>query len=164
MRKVKTAYVETQQKIDYGTGEVTEHSRSAFTTKEQEPPYVKLYLSHITSIYELPKNSSPVLLEIAKRIGYDNIICINKFIREAIAKSCGMKEHSIANLMSKYVKADLLQRLGQSTYMLNPNLFAKGAWQDIKLMRAEYLKLTVTYESDGTPVINKNLEPNLRLA
>ena len=156
--------METQEKIDYVTGEVIEHSRSSFTMKEQEPPFVKLYISHITSIYDLPKNSSPVLLEIAKRIGYDNIICINKFIREAIAKACGMKEHSIANLMSKYVKANILQRVGQATYMLDPNLFAKGAWQDIKLMRAEYLKLTITYSNDGTATINHSDDKDLKTA
>ena len=164
VKKIKLAHTEHQTTVDFSTGEILASSKTHITGKEQEPPFVKMYLDHIVTIYNLPKSSSSLLLALAQRVTYDNVVQINKWLKLTIANDLDIKEQSISNSITKFVETNVLRRIGGGTYKLNPHIFAKGAWQYIKLMRADWLKLSITYSEDGTPTINHQNEPALKLA
>ena len=50
-----------------------------------------------------------------------------------------------------------MRRVGTGAYVLNPHLFAKGAWRDIKKLRVEWLELNIQYTRDGKRIINNQL-------
>lgn len=164
MATAKLAYTEHQKIINYDTGETIEEMTSQATVKEQEPPYIKLYLEHVVMIYKLPKASSDLLLALAQRVTYDNVIQINKWLKIRIAEELGIKEQSISNALTKFIKKGVIRRVGGGTYQLNPNIFAKGAWKDIKAMRSSWLKLTVTYDENGIPSVNEEVTRELKSA
>jgi len=133
-----------QDVIDNETGEVIS-SKSYKTVKvENEPDYVKLYLADIARLNNLPKGSSAILYELLKFMTYENIIVLNAFIKEQIAKKLGTNVNVLQHQIGSIIDEGIMCRVGRGTYLVNPDLFGRGKWQEIHDMR-----LTITYDADG---------------
>ena len=127
---------------------------------EAEPPYVKLYLEDIVMLHDLPKSCSDILFVLIKNsMTYSNNLIINNYIKDEVVKTLGYKSRqSISNAITKFVGSDIMRRISTGVYMLNPNLFARGAWKDIQAIRSEWLHLSISYDTRGRRIIEARNE------
>jgi hypothetical protein len=130
-------------------GNFKEQRRSQTILLPTEPPYIKLYLENIVMLKHLPKVSSNVLHELIQFVDYDSEINLNPNVRRKIKERLGFKNNrSLSNEITKLLKAGILKRIVYGSYMLNPHLFAKGYWSNIKNMRNKYLILKIEFSPE----------------
>lgn len=133
--------------IDFATGEITEKITHRVKTLSQEPPFVKVYLDDIVSLYNLPARSSNMIHVLLTKMDYEGIISLNAASKRRMAAQLGTSLSVIDNQLSSLSKTKVLQRLDRGEYMFNPNLFAKGFWADIKKLRDKFIELKISYNT-----------------
>ncbi len=138
---------------DIGTGEITTKVRERVL--HSEPDFVKLYLKDLRSLYSLPNAAGNLLQEMAIRMSYDGAIHLNATNKEEIRVLLKTTIASMDTTLSRMVKKGVLCKKGRGSYMLNPHLFAKGKWNDVRKLREEFdsLTLTITYDKRGRTII-----------
>lgn len=141
--------------VDHSTGEVTNEVKTNVIRIPSEPPYVKLYIEDLTNIYDLPKNSPALLLELLKKLDYEGQISLNASNKKIIAERAGKAIKTLDNFLGELVKKDVFRRLDKGLYTPNPHLFGRGEWRDIYKRREAWLK--VTYTEDGQRIVNSSL-------
>ena len=113
-----------------------------------EPPYIKVYLQDLSRINDLGKYDNSVLHEIFKLTQYNtNLVTLNKYFREQICQALNTTDATVRNTISKLSKKGILIKKGTGVYMLNPNLFGNGTWENIKGLR-----MTIEYTEQGRTV------------
>ena len=141
-------YLETEYKIikNNETGEIQEQeTKKVQTVKvEQEPNFIKLYLDDLCRLRELPKTTNKILNELLKYTNYENIILLPSGVKQNIVENIGTSRGVLDNTLTRLVKEEILKRDGIGVYRLNPNLFGKGKWVDIKELRVNW-----TYNKNG---------------
>lgn len=146
-RKVVDSSIEKIIKTDIDGVVVAEETTVTNTIRivEKEPPYMKLYLDDLALLRQLSKMENLILHEIFKITQYNtNIVILNKFYRDEIAKKLEIKDQTIRNAISKLSKLDLLIKQGTGVYILNPNYFGIGDWSSLKGLR-----MTIEYTEQG---------------
>lgn len=127
---------------------VVQHEETShkLTTKqiEIEPDFVKLYLNDITRLYDLPRSTNKILLELLTFMQYDNIIALGKYRKTEIAKKLNITTGTLANALTKFIEQGILQKKSPSEFLVNPYIFGRGKWKDIKAIR-----LSISYDSKG---------------
>lgn len=120
----------------------------------KEPPYVKLYIDDITKVLNLPPQSSPLLYELLRLMNFSGTVVIVKSVRERIGNKLGISDKSIRNRLSQLVKAGVMLRVGgrYGEYQMNPSLFARGDWSDVRQQREEF-ELKIRYRKSGDRVL-----------
>jgi hypothetical protein len=131
-------YEELKETIDHETGEVKTTMKLTSIKHENEPNYIKLYIKDLCKLKDIPKSGNDTLNELLLLTDYQNRIILNSFVKNELCKKLKIKMASLDNNISKLTKNEVLQRLGRGTFTLNPNLFGKGKWQDIKKLRIEW--------------------------
>ncbi|MBX0310361.1 MAG: replication/maintenance protein RepL, partial [Sulfurihydrogenibium sp.] len=108
------------------------------TIKNDEPDFVKLYLNALTPLYNLEGLQNKVLIEFVKLMGYDNIVDMNSRKWELLASNLKISIQMARNRISKLCKNhnEIVKSLGKGAYFINPEIFGRGTWQDIKQIRA----------------------------
>jgi len=151
MRTKKVVKEKIDTFTDFKTGEVQKEISSMVVNIPVEPPYVKLYIDHICLLNNLPKGmTTAVLMELIKRVPYNGELNLTAYTKRKIAKSLGIKNiKSMDNIISNLIKKNIMDRIGTGTFLMNPNLFAKGCWSDIRKLRNQYLNLTISYQDNG---------------
>jgi hypothetical protein len=122
----------------------------------QEPTYIKLYLNTLLTFKELPKQMSPLLFELLNLMTFANkeakhggqLIVLNMFVKEEIIERLGMKMSTFKNNLTELTRSGILKRVGNSTYQANPEMFGRGEWADIKVIRATFDFNTQTVEAN----------------
>lgn len=133
--------------VDTETGLMSDTVRQTATvekTIEAEPAFVKLYLDDVTRLNDLPKSASGILYELIKLMTYENMIVLNQFVRKKIAESLETTDGYIYKTINTLIKRGLLQKIGCNTYLVNPYVFGKGKWADVKGIR-----VTIEYDANG---------------
>lgn len=145
------------QTVDHSTGEITQETNQKVVQLPSEPPFIKIYVEDIESLYKLPDGTHRVLLELLKKLDYEGKISLNKTNKLAICEKIGWKTvASLDNYLSKHlVKKDIFRKEGTGVYIPNPHLFGRGKWPKIQKEREAWLK--VTYKKDGTKEIKGSL-------
>lgn len=133
---------------NHDTGEITKTEDVTVLRIPKEPAYVKMYIDDISKIVGLSAGSQNVLYELVTKIDYDGIMTITKGTRERIAARTGLKEATVRNRISDLAASGILRKSGYCEYEMNPNLFAKGDWQDIYKRRCGF-KFEISYSKDG---------------
>lgn len=123
--------------------ELKEFNSTTINT-DAEPSFVKLYFEDIQRLNDLPKSTSAVMYELLQLMNYENIITLSPYVRQSIANKLNTTTTYINKSICKFIDSGLFHRLGTNTYFVNPNIFGKGKWADIKSMR-----LTITYDEKG---------------
>jgi hypothetical protein len=141
-------YEEVREVIDHETGEVKTTTRLQKARRDDEPYYIKLYIADLCKLNDIPKSGNNTLNELLKLTDYQNEIVLNSHIKGRIRKKLGISIGSLDNNITRLVKQEVLQRIGRGTLKLNPNLFGKGNWTDIKKLRIEW-----EYSENGRDVI-----------
>lgn len=147
--------------IDSETGEVLQYkSETEKVYFDKEPDYVKLYLKDIVRLKELPPTSERLLMVIVKHMGYNNLFQAYKPLKLVICQQLGMSINTLNNQISNLRKAGILipmDKYGRGLYLVDPNLFARGNWKDIKNLR-----LVIDYNPDGTKTLSSNAPEKLK--
>ena len=148
-KKQSTAFTTHETSVtDLNTGEVhtTEITRSTF--KDVEPPYIKVYLDDITNLYNLPNNSSDLLLELLRLMSYDGQIILNSAIKKIMQKRVGYKNlGSVDNYISSLCKKEIFKCVDRGIYEPNPFIFGRGDWKSISKLRDAWLH--ISYNEKG---------------
>lgn len=153
MKKAKKTFVKEVSKVETVNGEILKDSRLEETQFESEPPYVKLYLQDIARLRDLTNSQQKILNELIYDMGYNNIVPNYKPVKEMIAKKLGMAYNTLDQGIKMLHKKGILIRKARGLYLVDPNLFGRGSWKDIKRIR-----LTIDYNEDGTKVLKSNIE------
>lgn len=157
----KTVFRSETTIVDKDTGELKRLESTNTIRLPEEPPYVKLYLDDIVRINDLPKSTSKILYEFVRKMNYDGQIIINAAVKRMIAASICVKEQSISNSITSLIQKDIMRRVDTGIYVLNPALFAKGAWGDVRKLREKYLELKVTYTPSGERILESEIKDSL---
>jgi|TARA_R110001583_G_C5654389_1_gene409059 hypothetical protein len=148
-----------EKRVD-GEGNVTESSNITEFSRNSEPNFIKLYLEDLARLQSMPKGVSSILWALVSRMDYENYITLSAVIRKRTAASCGVSDAVLRNALTKIVAAGIFHREDTNTYLVDPAIFAKGAWSDIVKRRDRYEKLTLTikYDVHGKREISSFLE------
>ena len=141
--------------VDYDTGEIRQEETHRTMQWESEPDYIKVYLKDICYLTNVPRACGDVLRQLCKIAAYADdeniggmVIILNAYNRKIIQNKLGFQNsQSLTNALTDLVKGKILFKLGSGTYRLNPYLFGKGNWKDIKKLRA-----TITWDATGKTV------------
>lgn len=147
--------------INSDTGEVLQFEvETEKVLYDKEPDYVKLYLGDIIRLKDLPPTSEKLLMLIVKHMGYNNIFQAYKPLKIIISQQLNISIHTLNNQISNLKRAGILiplNQYGKGLYLVDPDLFARGNWKDIKNLR-----LIVEYNSDGTKKLSSNAPQKVR--
>lgn len=141
MEKKKIMKEEVVEKVDYDTGEITMERNITTFSVEKEPEYVKLYIDDISRLKGIPEAENDVLHQLVANMSYNNIICTIKPLKMMMAQNIKKKDGTPQSLSfidkacSNLAKHGVIHRVARGVYMVDPELFAKGKWQDIKKLR-----------------------------
>ena len=144
--------------VDSETGEILQKTNVEKSIVEGEPNFVKLYIDDILKLKDVPKASNDVLNILVANMSYGNVVVMIKPIKDMIAEQTGLKLNTINKAIQNLHGAGILIRKSKSVYLVDPTLFGKGKWEDIKKLR-----LTIDYNPDGSKQINSNMVEQLRL-
>ena len=143
MAKKKIVFEETTRTIDESTGELLTTTNKQVSFADKEPDYVKLYISDIVRLKDLPPSADKVLMEIIGQMGYSNIFAAYAPIKRVMIKNLDISMNTLNKSIDQLHKKGILIRIERGVYLVDPNLFARGSWDDIKNIR-------LTIEYDGT--------------
>ena len=124
----------------------------------REPDYVKLYLSTVLALKNLPITHNQLLNEILLRMSYADvdegqIVYILPVDRDNIAKKIKQKPDTIKKAIIDFARAGILKKIANGKYQVNPHLFGKGDWKDIRRIRATFLFESPDIETKSTESI-----------
>ena len=138
-----------RQTID-ADGEMTEEIRMMVKRVEKEPSFIKVYLNDILYLEGISGGLNGILYGIMKRVGYNNELVLNSEIKRRIAEETKKSFNTVNGAITKFVKGKILIRTGIGVYTLNPYLFGKGSWEEIRKVR-----LTITYDLEGKTFVSE---------
>jgi Firmicute plasmid replication protein (RepL) len=152
MYKKKLVKEFTHQVVDEN-GELKEMKQSQVFSVEREPDYVKLYVDDVMKLSDIPKSASSVLFAIVRRMSYTNDIALYAPIKREIEAELGIKEVTLKKAIDLFIDKSILFRKARGLYTINPYLFGRGKWEDIKKVR-----LGVEYSKAGKTVLKTEFE------
>lgn len=157
--KVKNIrYKESKTVIDKTTGEVLAEEKITKVVLQTEPDFVKLYLKDIARLKDLPPAADNVLWEILNNLQYGNIFPAYGPVKKFMCRNLNMKMNTINKCIDNLYKKGILIRVERGMYLVDPNLFAKGKWEDIKNLR-----LVVDYDPEtGERKLSSNAPNELK--
>lgn len=145
-----------ETEVDHSTGEIVTTKSTEVSAFEKEPPYVKIYLEDIGNLNGLNNSEKKVMYEMICSMGYKNIVPAYKPVKQMMADKLGMPYNTLDKSIKEMVKKGILIRKARGLYIMDPSLFGRGSWNDIKNIR-----MIVDYNPDGTKTINTSLSKQL---
>ena len=139
--------------VDRQSGEIIIDKTVKSYKVNAEPSFVKMYVDDVAKLNRLGKTASSLLFSMVKRVGYDSVIALSLHVKREMALEMGIKSvQTIDNTIGELISNEVMTRMCQGTYMLNPNYFAKGSWKDVRELRNGYIEMKITYNEDGRKV------------
>jgi hypothetical protein len=155
--KEKVIYAATEEIIDGETGEIIRHRKFTSTLIDKEPPHVKIYLQDIAKINDLPPAAAKVLNILVQNMGYNNMVPMLKPFKEVICNTLDIKMNTLEKVIALLKEKQILHTFSRGLYILDPYLFAKGRWADIKNLR-----LIIEYDENGNRRLTSNAPQQIR--
>lgn len=141
--KNKTIIYETVEHIQKlnSNGNLEQQELKRHTNKkvEVEPDFIKLYIKDICKLNDIPTAGNNILNELLKYMNYDNQVLLPTGVKQLITKELNLGKSTLDNTLNNLVKKDIIKRIGIGIYKLNPYIFGRGKWQDIKEIRATWV-------------------------
>lgn len=136
--KNKHEYLEVRSTKNHLTGEIEEDESLKRIKVPIEPNYVRLYFNGLMMLTEITKNEMKTLCAILNCTNFQNTIELTATKRKNIINKLGTTEGNFNKNLSNLVKSQLIKRIGIGEYLLNPFVFGKGQWKDIRKLREEH--------------------------
>lgn len=152
VRKAKTVKNTHTTKTKDQTGKTTEEEQEVTWKFSKEDDYIKLYITDLVVLNDLPKGMAEFALTVIKRMSYDGTIALNASVKKIMLKELPSINSLAAfdNKLSKLAKSEILSRIDTGLYRINPFLFARGEWKDIIKQRETWIKIIY---KDGKRII-----------
>jgi hypothetical protein len=163
LHQVRTPNMSTFERVetvmDVLTGELLSERKNviAFNPMPPEPAYVKMYIEDLGKVLDLQSGHRDILLHVAATVAYDGLVSMTTLRKSRIASALKCSTRSIDNAISEFVKREILLRVGRAEYELNPHLFAKGSWKEIRERRLQFTT-RITYSAERGRTIETSLE------
>lgn len=162
--RAKTTKVFTSETniVDVATGEILRSEQTSKKLTSGEPDYIKVYYKAMMAINDIDEIPLGFLLALSSQLNYANArddriyFYNNRTTRRAIQSICEIGD----NMVQKYLrrcreKGILFTTPDRGTYEVNPWLIAKGRWEHIKGLQAEFSftdgvwKRTIREQTEG---------------
>lgn len=139
--------------VDGVTGECLSEQRNVITISPlpPEPAYVKMYIEDLGKLLDLQSGHRDILLYVAATVAYDGLVSMTSLRKSRIAAVLKCSIRSIDNAITEFVKRGILLRVGRAEYELNPHLFARGNWKEIRERRLSFTA-KISYSSTGRTI------------
>ena len=143
---MSTVYEENERTIDSSTGEIIEEWSQA-RWKNEEPPYVKLYIEAWCVFKNMKGVNASLLYLLLPHMQYaagedGQTLTLAAAQKKRIAEKLGWGMGSYIQRFSKEMKklcdAGALVKLGQNYYRVNPELIGRGEWKDIRRLKPQF--------------------------
>jgi hypothetical protein len=128
---------------NHETGEILTEKRTEVGIFEKEPPFVKMYIEDIGKLNNLPQFVNNILYELLSNMGYNNVVPMYMPIKLMICEKIGISINSLNKAIDELYKKGILIRKARGFYMMDPYIFGRGSWNDVKDIR-----MTITYDSE----------------
>lgn len=144
LREKTTTVYESRNKItDVATGEILQEE---YTTKKKtsaEPDFIKVYYKAMMAVNEISQIPLEFLLALSAQIGFANgdkiLFYNNKTTRREISDFCKIGDNMTAKYIRRSVEKGILFKTNdRGTYEVNPWLIAKGRWEHIRELQANF--------------------------
>ena len=141
--KTQVVYESERTVIDQATGEILQSEHNKSFKKSSEPDYIKIYYKAMMAVQGVEDLPLKFILALSCQIGYANgdrvIFYNNRMTREAISRYCDVSD----GMVSKYIrsavdKGILFTTQYKGVYEVNPWMIAKGRWEKIREIQAEF--------------------------
>ncbi len=117
---------------------------------QNEPDYIKLYIKDVSRLNSLPNYVHIVLNSLMEHVTYSNTLIITAHIRRKIASGGEVSEEGIKKAITVLIEKGILKREARGHYLMDPFIFGKGKWNDIKQIRT-----TIVYSEKGRTQTNE---------
>lgn len=154
----KTTFLKEDKVINHETGEIIETRKITESRIDNEPAYIKLYIEDVIRLNNLPSGTGKVLNCLLRHMSYSNTVVLIKPIKDLIGIETNLSANTVKKAIADLNNAGILIRSHKSVYLVDPNLFGRGKWENIKELR-----MTVKYDKEGVKTITSNLTQQLRL-
>lgn len=148
---MRVTYEQTSDDISYNrsTGEIISERqikdvKTIYTKKiENEPDYIKVY-KYVNTLFAfkgINQNLTPFIIEIANHMNYASngqIVTLNKTVKDIIAKNLSVSPKRVDQVIRELRDCDILRKIQNGVYSVNPYICARGNWQDIRKLQAAY--------------------------
>lgn len=147
--KITYEQITDDVKVDTVTGEVIEQNttteiRSVVNKKiPNEPEYVKIY-KYVNTLFAfkgIKQSLTPFIIEISNHMTYakeGQIVSLNKITKAKIADNMGVSIKRLDQVISELKSYDILRKIQNGVYSVNPYIVARGNWADIRKLQTHY--------------------------
>lgn len=105
----------------------------------REPEFIKFYLQDLMRLKDLPPATSKVLYWVLRNVGYDNKIVLDKEIKQEISLELSIAYDTVKKAIADLFSSGVFLRSSRARYIMNPDLFGKGRWEEIERIRLEIM-------------------------
>ena len=158
------------------TGEISKtiNTKARYFERSDEPHFVKFYVEHLLEFFNIKGASVGLLCMMLQEMNYQNEITINTRFKEKFRERFGLSQNkktdTIRSCLSKLERRGLIKKLAWGgVYMVNPKIFGKGDFRDIKKLQASFDYMSgefqTTTEASGLDSMDdkKQIQKNLDL-
>ena len=137
-------YIHEQVVADVATGEIVSSIQKTITKTSAEPDFIKVYYETMMAFNQIHNVPVQFVLSLSKFLEWSNdgnpqYVTINKRIKEVMMTDCEVSLAQLDRYIKKSVNNGLLFRTQyRGVYEVNPFMIAKGKWESIRKLRAEY--------------------------
>ena len=152
--KKNIIYDETTRIRDNISGEVIDQDINRRVIRvPRTPDFLMTFTKHITYLEQLGKTDNIVLFSILSHyVGQKNLIFLSPQVRKKIASELELDISSVNKAIKNLTKKEILVIDNEGFMYLNPYLFGKGNWEDIRKLRQELI-FEYDFESGTTQMI-----------
>lgn len=142
--KNKAIYQQEEIVTDIATGEIISSTVRTVTKSSSEPEYIKVYYETMMAFNQIHDVPVSFVLSLSKFLEWTNdgkpqCTTINKRVKEMMCEDCNVSLPQINRYIKKSVENGLLFRTAyRGVYEVNPFMIAKGKWDSIKKLRANF--------------------------
>lgn len=145
MSKIKNKHKLTEI-IDVNSGEIV-NSQMELISYNQEPDFVKMYLQDLSFLHGLTGTNNSILHSLLSKMTYDNEIILIPRVKEEMANKIGLMKKTFEKGIRLLCEKGILIKKDNNYYLVNPFLFARGSWKDIRSIR-----MTIKYSKEGKDI------------
>ena len=91
-----------------------------------EPKFIKLYIEDLSMLKKLSKTEMNVLLGIFTKASYENQIVLSDDLRKYLMEYANTSKGNLSNVFTVLVKKDILKRVTNGVYIINPDIAFRG--------------------------------------
>ena len=142
--KTRVVYESSRSVTDSATGEILYKDDTTTKKTSTEPDFIKVYYRTMMAVEGVEDLPLKFLLALSAEIGFANgdriIFYNNKLTRQSIAQYCDVTDGMVSKYIKQAVSCGILfsSKACKGAYEVNPWLIAKGRWEHIKELQANF--------------------------